>query len=90
MISLFPNNPEKKLLRHLPAKQEQVIIPTIDSLHIEKSVDGLTKVGLSQQNNDTIKRYYSKQIKLKSTVNRQLTRFPIRKLLILDINQSLN
>jgi hypothetical protein len=56
MISLFPN-PEKKLQPLLQTKK-QVIIPTIDSLHIEeKSVDGLTKVGLlSQQNNDTIKK----------------------------------
>jgi hypothetical protein len=43
---------------------------------------------LSQQNNDTIKRYYSKQIKLKKVNSKQTARFPIRKLLILDINQS--
>lgn len=57
MISLFPNKTEKEITAAL-ATQKQVIIPTIDSLHIEeKSVDGLTKVGLlSQQNNDTIKK----------------------------------
>jgi hypothetical protein len=57
MISLFPNNTEKEITTTV-IKHEQIIIPTIDSLHIEeKSVDGLTKVGiLSQQNNDTIKK----------------------------------
>jgi hypothetical protein len=44
MISLFPNN--RKRIKAPSAKQEQVIIPTIDSLHREKSVDGLTKVGV--------------------------------------------
>ncbi|NGY37905.1 DUF3667 domain-containing protein [Flavobacterium sp. XN-5] len=57
LISLFPDHPEEVVLEPTAIK-EQVVIPTIDSLHIEeKSVDGLTKVGLlSQQNNDTIKK----------------------------------
>lgn len=57
LISLFPDQAEKIVIQPTAIK-EQVKIPTIDSLHIkEKSVDGLTRVGLlSQQNNDTIKK----------------------------------
>jgi hypothetical protein len=72
MISLFPNNPEKQI-KAPSAKQEQVIIPTIDSLHIEeKSVDGLTKVGLlSQQNNDTIKKILQQTDKVEKVNSKQ-------------------
>ena len=54
LISLFPIDSAVKS----EAKKGQIIVPTIDSLHIEeKGVDGLTKVGiLSQKNNDTIKK----------------------------------
>jgi hypothetical protein len=70
MISLFPNNPEKQITTP-SAKYEQVSIPTIDSLHIEeKSVDGLTKVGLlSQQNNDTIKKILQQTDEIDNTQN---------------------
>lgn len=58
LLSLFPN--ETVTIKNTPKEttKNELIIPTIDSLHIEeKSVDGLTKVGiLSQQNNDTIKK----------------------------------
>lgn len=58
LLSLFSN--ETTLVKNTLKKtnKNELIIPTIDSLHIEeKSVDGLTKVGiLSQQNNDTIKK----------------------------------
>lgn len=56
-FSLFPNKP---LLNKEPisinVNQKEVVIPTIDSLHIEeKGIRGLTKVGIiSQKNNDTI------------------------------------
>jgi hypothetical protein len=54
LISLFPLDSAVKS----ETKKDQVIVPSLDSLHIEeKSVDGLTKVGiLSQKNNDTIKK----------------------------------
>lgn len=58
LISIFPNETVK--IKDIPKVKigNEVIVPTIDSLHIEeKSVDGLTKVGiLSQKNNDTIKK----------------------------------
>jgi hypothetical protein len=48
MISLFPN--PKRNYSRCYKKQKQVIIPTIDSLHIEeKSVDGLTKVAIATE-----------------------------------------
>lgn len=74
MISLFPNNPEKEITAAV-TKQKQVIIPTIDSLHIEeKSVDGLTKVGLlSQQNNDTIKKILQQTDKIEKIKQAQTT-----------------
>jgi hypothetical protein len=58
LISLFPIETAKENTLPITDKPDQVIVPSIDSLHIEeKSVDGLTKVGiLSQKNNDTIKK----------------------------------
>ena len=58
LISLFPNHTEKETAVPIIIEKKQLTIPSIDSLHIEeKSVDGLTKVGLlSQKNNDTIKK----------------------------------
>ncbi|EIA08526.1 hypothetical protein HJ01_02248 [Flavobacterium frigoris PS1] len=56
-ISLFPAETiNKKESSKTNKNTKELIIPTIDSLHIEeKSVNGLTKVGiLSQKNNDTI------------------------------------
>jgi hypothetical protein len=56
-ISLFPNEPiNKKEILRTKEQNKEIVIPTIDSLHIEeKSVNGSTKVGiLSQKNNDTI------------------------------------
>ncbi|UQD56767.1 DUF3667 domain-containing protein [Flavobacterium sp. K5-23] len=57
LISLFPNEKPKKFETATIGKTK-LTIPKIDSLHIEeKSIDGLTKVGiLSQNNNDTIKK----------------------------------
>jgi hypothetical protein len=56
-ISLFPTETvnNKEATKDQKSNKE-LIIPTIDSLHIEeKSINGLTKVGiLSQKNNDTI------------------------------------
>jgi hypothetical protein len=58
IIALFPK--DSLDVNELPKKSgaNESVIPSIDSLHIEnKSIDGLTKVGiLSQQNNDTIKK----------------------------------
>lgn len=56
-ISLFPAETlNKRDLLTVQENNKELVIPTIDSLHIEeKSVNGLTKVGiLSQKNNDTI------------------------------------
>jgi hypothetical protein len=56
-ISLFPTETvNKKEVLTTRENKKELVIPTIDSLHIEqKSVNGLTKVGiLSQKNNDTI------------------------------------
>jgi hypothetical protein len=57
LISLFPHAVSIEKSPVTPPKTD-LVIPTIDSLHIkEKSIDGLTKVGLlSQDNNDTIKK----------------------------------
>ncbi len=56
LISLFSNETVEVEKIPLEKSKNEVVIPSIDSLHIkEKSIDGLTKVGiLSQQNNDTI------------------------------------
>lgn len=57
IFSLFPN---KSLINKDPISvnlnHKEVVIPTIDSLHIEeKGINGLTKAGIiSQKNNDTI------------------------------------
>jgi len=58
LISLFPEDSTDGSRKPDKNKREQVSIPTLDSLHIdEKSIDGLTKVGLiSEENNDTIKK----------------------------------
>ncbi|WP_016988143.1 DUF3667 domain-containing protein [Flavobacterium sp. ACAM 123] len=74
IISLFPSEPEKEI-KAPSGKNKQVIIPTIDSLHIEeKSVDGLTKVGLlSQQNNDTIKKILEQTEKIDKVSSKQKT-----------------
>ena len=58
LLSLFPNSNTKEATTPIIIEKNEVNIPSIDSLHIEeKSVDGLTKVGiLSQKNNDTIKK----------------------------------
>jgi hypothetical protein len=56
-ISLFPTETvNKKEILKAKQNNKELVIPTIDSLHIEeKSVNSLTKVGiLSQKNNDTI------------------------------------
>ncbi|MFH4965380.1 DUF3667 domain-containing protein [Gaetbulibacter sp. M235] len=57
-ISLFPNKPIEVDKFYNETSKNKIGIPSLDSLHIEeKSIDGLTKVGiLSQQNNDTIKK----------------------------------
>jgi hypothetical protein len=57
LFSLFPNTPTShKELISIKVNEKEVVIPTIDSLHIEeKGIRSLTKVGiLSQKNNDTI------------------------------------
>jgi hypothetical protein len=57
-ISLFPNNPIQKNEGTITSPISDIVLPVIDSLHIEeKGMDGLTNVGLlSQQNNDTLKK----------------------------------
>jgi hypothetical protein len=57
LFSLFPNKPLlNKESIPIRVDNKEVVIPTIDSLHIEeKSIDGLTKAGIiSQKSNDTI------------------------------------
>lgn len=58
LISLFPNAPTLTKQTVSTSSTTELVIPTIDSLHIEeKSIDGLTNIGLlSQQNNDTLKK----------------------------------
>ncbi|CAM4032096.1 DUF3667 domain-containing protein [Flavobacterium sinopsychrotolerans] len=58
LISLFPDENSKEIVKADKIKTKTENVPSLDSLHIdEKSVDGLTKVGLiSQKNNDTIKK----------------------------------
>lgn len=58
LISLFPNKTIEISKEPQEALKNKVVIPSIDSLHIEeKSIDGLSRVGLlSQQNSDTIKK----------------------------------
>ncbi len=56
-LSLFPNDSLPKIEPiSIQVNKNEVLIPSIDSLHIEeKSINGLTKVGiLSQKNNDTL------------------------------------
>ncbi|TDD94293.1 DUF3667 domain-containing protein [Flavobacterium cellulosilyticum] len=56
-FSLFPNLPVNNVEPiSIKVNQKEVVIPTIDSLHIEeKGIRGLTKVGIiSQKNKDTI------------------------------------
>ena len=57
LISLFPAENAKITVTNAKNKVEQVA-PTLDSLHIEeKSVDGLTKIGIiTQKENDTLKK----------------------------------
>ena len=57
LISLFPSENVKITATNVKNKVEQVA-PTLDSLHIEeKSVEGLTKIGIiTQKENDTIKK----------------------------------
>lgn len=57
LFSLFPNQPIiNKQPISINVNSKEVVIPTIDSLHIEeKSIRGLTKVGIISQNSkDTI------------------------------------
>jgi hypothetical protein len=58
LISLFPDESADVTVKPDKRKSEKASVPTLDSLRIdEKSVDGLTKVGLiSEKNNDTIKK----------------------------------
>ncbi|MET0759579.1 MAG: DUF3667 domain-containing protein [Flavobacterium sp.] len=58
MISLLPDESADDSVKIDKNKTKQIIVPSLDSLHIdEKSIDGLTKVGLiSEENNDTIKK----------------------------------
>ncbi len=58
LISLLPNRTIEVEKVPDETSKKEIVIPSIDSLHIEeKSIDGLTKVGiLSQQNNDTLKK----------------------------------
>ncbi|RIA09982.1 uncharacterized protein DUF3667 [Flavobacteriaceae bacterium MAR_2010_72] len=58
LITLLPNKTIEVEKAPNETSNNKITIPSIDSLHIEdKSIDGLTKVGiLSQQNNDTIKK----------------------------------
>jgi len=78
LISLFPNHVNERTLIAAD-KKEQLIIPTIDSLHIEeKGMDGLTKVGiLSQENNDTIKKIIvqTKDVVNAKTAEAEVTNF---------------
>ncbi|MBK5209373.1 MAG: DUF3667 domain-containing protein [Flavobacteriaceae bacterium] len=57
ILSLFPSENNKISIAPIKKNTENVI-PTLDSLHIEeKSVDGLTKIGvISQKSNDTLKK----------------------------------
>lgn len=66
LISLFPNSKTNTITAPSPIEKKQLVIPSIDSLHIEeKSMDGLTKVGLlSQKNNDTIKKILQQTTKI--------------------------
>lgn len=74
-ISLFPNETGNK--SGYKPKKNQIMVPSIDSLHIEeKGVDGLTKFGIiSQENNDVFKKLFfqSKKVdtnfKVKKAVN---------------------
>jgi hypothetical protein len=74
LISLFPNENLTQIELSTIVKTN-LTIPKIDSLHIkEKSVDGLTKVGiLSQNNNDTIKKilFQSDNIDKNDTTNKK-------------------
>lgn len=57
VFSLFPTAPSvRKEPISISVNNKEVVIPTIDSLHIEeKGIRGLAKVGIiSQKNNDTI------------------------------------
>ncbi|MFC4722101.1 DUF3667 domain-containing protein [Geojedonia litorea] len=58
LISLLPNKTIEVESALKETSTHKIAIPSIDSLNIEeKSIDGLTKVGiLSQQNNDTLKK----------------------------------
>ncbi|WP_367768959.1 DUF3667 domain-containing protein [Flavobacterium sp. WC2421] len=69
LLSLFPTSDTKEVTIPITIEKTQVNIPSIDSLHIEeKSVDGLTKVGiLSQKNNDTIKKILLQTTKIDTT-----------------------
>jgi hypothetical protein len=61
LLSLFPSENNKISIEPVKEKTENVA-PTLDSLHIEeKSVDGLTKIGvISQKSNDTLKKILKK------------------------------
>ena len=53
LLSLFPTSDTKEVTIPITIEKTQVNIPSIDSLHIEeKSVDGLTKVGILSQKNE--------------------------------------
>lgn len=58
IISLFPRTSIAFKEASITSPISDIVLPAIDSLHIEeKSMDGLTNVGLlSQQNNDTLKK----------------------------------
>lgn len=58
IISLFPNTTIEIKQKSNTSPINDIVLPALDSLHIEeKSMDGLTDVGiLSQENNDTLKK----------------------------------
>lgn len=61
LISLFPSENTEVSIAPVKEKTEHAA-PSLDSLHIEeKSVDGLTKIGvISQKSNDTLKKILKK------------------------------
>jgi hypothetical protein len=67
-LSLFSNKIGVEISPSPEKKKEQTNVITIDSLHIkDKSIEGLTKIGvISQDNNDTIKKILSGTDKINS------------------------
>lgn len=75
LISIFPNQTTRKEAPNKPiVMRDAIIIPSVDSLHIEdKGMNSLSKVGLLSQNSgDTIKKMIS-DTKKENDVKNSLT-----------------